>query len=68
MEGKAKEMLLVWKASWISQLIHFLASGQDHIQSHGQKNDFLAGGVSPVEILGPDIMGDIVGTRALLKT
>jgi len=70
MEGKAEEMLLVWKASWINQLIHFLASGQDHIQSHGQNNDFLAGGVSPVEILGPGASWviDTVGTCALLKT
>lgn len=45
-------MLLVWNASWINQLIHFLASGQDRIQSHGQ-NDFLTGGVCPVEVLGP---------------
>ena len=37
MEGKAKEMLLVWKASWISQLIHFLASDRMIVKAMDRK-------------------------------
>lgn len=71
MKGKAEEMLSVWKASWIGQLVHSVASGQGHIQSHGLRMISSLAVFHQLRFGGrvhQNHLGDIVGTCASLKT